>query len=607
MTKPILILDNDFISDIYGRAPDASGTSHVNKATGDAILHDLVTKYDVRVTRTVINEAGVGDVKRAEAVDDWFSKNKDKVKIYETEGFTGRNKGERSISSLFEPDSPYYDAGLPKDPSQVKFATRDQKFFGKQKNGWQAFTKSTQAVLEEGLADGTIPRAHYEAVGIASGDALQSRGGFRTPEEVIISQSPAPAAGGPAPQVPDAAETATQPKAAPVPEKTPAVTVDEPKTPAPPPESGPAKISKFVPDGSPAETVPATVKAPGVGHAGASSIGIVLGAKGLHDAIETGDTTGGAIAATNIVTSTAQATEGVLTAAGKTAPLLTKAGKFIPGVNLGMTLVDGAYQVSKEDTPEHMAERTTVVAATATTALALGSATATVAEAGVITAGVTGILGTGAAATGTAAVVVAAAPVVVTVAAVAAVAYTGEKAIEAKRAWDDVDRTIAENGAAQQRKGYKSDDGKPSVLGYKHIAVMMLNHSQHMKNENMNGTGDLARNQKGRFKIDDFKKIDMRDPKNIAELERVLKESIAREGKIIKDNDSVIPRWMRSSDSADKMTMAQMERADLVGAMQELQMYKKELREYDKAHPDDPATTAPGGAKKPAARQQAPK
>jgi hypothetical protein len=418
----------------------------------------------------------------------------------------------------------------------------------------------------------------------------------------IITQNASPAPS------PAAAET-TPDQAKPVIESKPVANVEAP-APVPPPENGPAKTtqaSRFIPEAPPVETVPSTVRTAGVGNTGAASVGIVLGVKGLHDAIETGDTTGGAIAATNIATSTAQATEGVLTAAGRTAPLLTKAGKFIPVVNVGVTLIDGAYQITKEDTPEHMAERTTVVAATATTAIALGTATATAAEAGVITAGVTGLLGTGAAATGTAAVVVAAAPVVLTVAAVGAVAYTGEKAIEAKRAWDDVDRTIAENGAATKRRGYKADDGKPSVLGYKHIAVMMLQHSEHMKNGNMNGTDSLERNQQGRFKIEDFKKIDMRDPKNIAELERVLKESIAREDKIIKDNDSILPRWIRSSDSADKMTMAQMERADLVGAMQELDMYKNELKAWDATHPDDPATTPAAGApQKPKPNSRAP-
>jgi hypothetical protein len=125
---------------------------------------------------------------------------------------------------------------------------------------------------------------------------------------------------------------------------------------------------------------------------------------------------------------------------------------------------------------------------------------------------------------------------------------------------------------------------------------MMLHHSEDMKNENMNGTSGIERDAKGRFKIQDFSKIDMRDPKNIAEVERVLKANLDKQDKIIADShnalDYVLPKWMAHGEKTlDKITMAQMERADLDGAMKELQMYKKELADYDAAHPNDPATT----------------
>ncbi|TAL27082.1 MAG: hypothetical protein EPN97_18155 [Alphaproteobacteria bacterium] len=610
MTKPVLFLDTNFLIHIYGQATeDKPRGINYDPKMGEAILDDLGKKYDIRVTTTVLDEATT--LEEFKDIRNWFDKNKGtKAVIYETHAFGGKNGGERSIMDVItrtkDRDPTLPPAG---DTENLKIATLDKLL---KKSTLQDHVVSTQQVAEAALADGTLSRVNYDLLGEKTGDILRARGGFKPSEQVYAEHGITPPTAEtvtPAKPSAETAETKAPVRENPAPESKP-VTNAEPPAPAPPPESSPAKTaqtSKFVPEATPAETPTAPKVRPGVGNAGAAGVGLVLGAKGLHDAIESGDTVGGAIATTNIATSTAQATEGILTAAGKSAPLLTKAGKFIPGVNVGVTLVDGAYQISKEDTPEHMAERATAMAATATTAIALGTATATATEAGVITAGVTGVLGTGAAATGTAAVVAAAAPVVLTVAAVGAVAYTGEKAIEAKRAWDDVDRTIAENGAATKRQNYKSDDGKPSVLGFKHIAVMMLQHSEHMKNENMNGTGSLERNQKGRFKIEDFKKIDMRDPKNIAELERVLKDCIAKEDKIIKDNDSILPRWIRSSDSADKMTMAQMERADLVGAMQELEMYKKELKAYDAAHPDDPATTpAAGTPQKPKQKTQAP-
>lgn len=340
-----------------------------------------------------------------------------------------------------------------------------------------------------------------------------------------------------------------------------------------------------------------TSKFTGVGNAGAASIGLVMGGMGLKDAIERGDAVGGALAGTNVVTSLVQATEGIAAAAGKTIPALTSAGKFIPVVNIAVTVADAAYQISKEDTAQHMTERGVVVGTTATTGIVLGAtAAASTGEAAAITTVVTGALGTGVAGTGAAAVTVAAAPVVLTVAAVTMVAITGDAALKAKRAWDDVDNTIAQNGAAQRREGYKAEDGKPSVLGYKHIAVALLNHSENMKNENMNGAGALERDARGRFKINDFKKIDLRDPKNVVELERVLQACIRKQDEILKTNsnflDSVLPKWAaHGGDTLDKISMAQMERADLAGAMQELQMYKKDMKDWDAAHPDNPATT----------------
>ena len=334
----------------------------------------------------------------------------------------------------------------------------------------------------------------------------------------------------------------------------------------------------------------------GVGNAGAASIGIVLGGMGLKDAIERGDTVGGVIAGTNVVTSVAQATEGIAAAAGRSIPALTNAGKFILPLNIGLTVADGVYQISKEDTTQHKVERGVVVSATATTGLLLSTAAATTGEAAAITTVVTGAAGTGVVGTGAAAVAVAAAPVVLTVAAVTAVAITGDAALKAKRAWDNVDESIAREGAAQKREGYKSEDGKPSVLAYKHIAVALLHHSENMKNENMNGTGALPRDARGRFKIQDFKKIDLRDPKNLAELDRVLLASIKKQDDILKTNsnflDTVLPKWIaHGGETLDKITMAQMERADLMGAREELRMYRMDLLKWDAAHPDNPATT----------------
>lgn len=634
MTKPVLFVDTNFLIHIYGQATEEKPRGiNYDVKMGEAILEDLSKKYDIRVTTTVLDEATT--LEEFKEIRNWFDKNKGtRAVIYETPAFSGKNGGELSIMDAIQ-RTEGRDPTLPPagDTDNLKIATLDKLL---KKSVLKDHVVSTQQVAEAALADGTLSRAHYDLLGEKTGDILRARGGFKPSEQIYAEHG----------VTPPAAETVTPAK--PDPEKPPSTEVKQTPTDAkqpsvstaaaeaPPPKPGgmnttPEPLPQFVPPGADAPHIQVNASAAGnpvtgtasrfipetpppethvttgprqsrIGGTGASSLGLVLGAQGLSDAIESGDGVQAGLAGANVVTSGVEVAETIV---GRSAPLLKGAGKFVPGVNVGLTLLDGAYQVAKEDTAEHKAERATVVTATAATALTVGAATT--AQAGAITAGVTGILGTGAAATGTAAVVAVAAPVVITVAAAGAVAYTGNAAIEAKRAWDDVDRTIAENGAATKRRNYKSDDGKPSVLGFKHIAVSLLHHSEYMKNENMNGTGGLERDAKGRFKIGDFRQIDMRDPKNIAELERVLKESLAREEKIIKDNDSILPRWMRGSASADKMTMAQMERADLVGALQELEMYKKELRDYDAAHPDDPATTPPGGARKPPARQPAPK
>ena len=367
-------------------------------------------------------------------------------------------------------------------------------------------------------------------------------------------------------------------------QNTPVQVTVAPKT---PPE-GTGGGSRFI---APNEKVTTEVRNRGVGGAGAGALGLVMSAQGLNQAVHSGDKLEMGIAGANLLTSTTQTAEGIAVAAGKTLPMLEGAGKFVPGLNIGITAVDGVYQISKEDTTEHKVQRGVVVAATTATALTVGTAAATVAEAGAITTGVTAVLGTGALATGTAAVVVAAAPVILTVAAVGTVAYAGEKAIEAVRAWEATEKAMADEAKPQKREGYKAADGKPSILGYKHIAVEMLRVSGDMKDGNMNGKP--ARDKNGRILIDEIRKLDMHDPKNIAELERAIDLNIRKQEEIKKANDSILPRWLRGSDSADRFTMAEMELGDLKGAKAEIAMYRQDLQAYNAAHPAAPTTTEP--------------
>lgn len=370
--------------------------------------------------------------------------------------------------------------------------------------------------------------------------------------------------------------------------------------------------SKFLPNGTaPANetrVAPEIVKG-GIGNTVGGAVGLVFSIEGMIQAHETGDKTGMKIAGANLATSVLQAGEGILDATGTAMPAIKGAAKFVPVANIAVTAVDGVYQISRETTTSHKIERGVVVGATAATGFAVGSAAMSAGAVTTLTAGATAVFGTGALAT----VAVAAAPVVITVLAVGLVAYAGNKLIEARRAgadaksaWDDVDKQIAEESKPQKRD-IKTEDGKPSIRAYKHVPITILRTSVDMKDENLKGKP--VRNKEGQIPMTEILKMDMHDPKNIAELQRVIDLNIKKQEEIMKANDSVLPRWMRSSDSSNKYTLAQMELGDLTGAKAELEMYKQELKEWDAKHPAGPAATMLDAARKtaPQAQRTAPK
>ncbi|MEZ0226168.1 MAG: GNAT family N-acetyltransferase [Alphaproteobacteria bacterium] len=361
----------------------------------------------------------------------------------------------------------------------------------------------------------------------------------------------------------------------------------------PPAETGP--VSRFMPevkpiimDGSaPANTkhIAGDTRSLGVGTTSAASVGFVFGAKGLYDSYQAGDNVGAGIATANLASSSLEVTEGLLTAAGKTLPVITKAGKFIPGANIALTAVDGVYQMSMEDTVAHKAERGAVVVAAAGTGVFAAPLAAAVVQTTLVTTGIGAAIGTGAVATAA----VAAAPVVLTTAAVLGVVYVGGKIIESKRAWEETDAAIARNAKPEKRQGVTSEDGKPTIRAFKHIPITMLRTSVDVKDANLNGK--LVRNKEGQIPIGEILKLDMHDPKNIAEFERVLALHIKKQEDLMKANETYLPKWLDPREKVSKHTLAQMELADLTAARTELDMYKNELKAWDAAHSNNLATT----------------
>jgi hypothetical protein len=395
------------------------------------------------------------------------------------------------------------------------------------------------------------------------------------PPLAATSQPPTPPAGNqppPAashPPVPEGVQAGAKPPSPPPPAQPP---------PAVPPEVKPVMAGVVAEESS--------RFAPGLpGHVrlqqGVAAFGIAQSAMGLYDAAKTGDKVEAAISGVNLLTSTASTLEPAL-------PALKGAGKFVPGLNVVTTLADGAYQISKEDTVQHKEERAVAVGTTAAVGIGLGTATATAAEG----AALTGALGAGGAA-----VVTVAAPVVLTGVAVYATAKTGEAVIENKRAWDGLDRQIEESGQAHRRNvATPNADGKPSIIQFGHIVGALSEVSPDMKDAAL--STPLQRDARGRMKIDQMRGYDMSDPKNLKEFERALDAKIALDEKIAKDNSSMLPRWLRFSDSLLKEEDARMDLAPLKAARAELDMYKKDLADHAAAQPQPADKSKFAGATK---------
>jgi hypothetical protein len=96
--KPVLFLDNDCLSNIFGRA------SLFNEQRGRSILDRLKSLYDLRITDTVFyTEIAVDEVNpktnkkwpMQSAKESWLADSK--TPIEETSGYSGKDRGEKSI------------------------------------------------------------------------------------------------------------------------------------------------------------------------------------------------------------------------------------------------------------------------------------------------------------------------------------------------------------------------------------------------------------------------------------------------------------------------------------------------------------------------------
>jgi hypothetical protein len=132
------------------------------------------------------------------------------------------------------------------------------------------------------------------------------------------------------------------------------------------------------------------------------------------------------------------------------------------------------------------------------------------------------------------------------------------------------DRACARADAASTR---------PSIIDYKHMAGM-LGVSARMRDEALHTSHPVERFA-GSGRIRNLKDIDMTDPQNLAEYERALNEEIERQKDIMRDNDSVLPRWIRHRDSVNAYNFADGELQNLLGAKDELALFRQDVQRYN--------------------------
>jgi Ca2+-binding RTX toxin-like protein len=176
MTEPVLYVDTNFVADLFGRTT-WTGT------TGVALLDNLDTKYDIRLTTTVEDEL---DQEGYELQATWFTSAG--ITATNTDAYSLlTNGGERSIASIIDPDyvdaalgaTTNYDSSLPSLASgNLLVGSSDSWFTG---NGYGSITVSSQTIMGGSLVDGTVSLDDYNSyISVNTGSLVIS-----SPENVI--------------------------------------------------------------------------------------------------------------------------------------------------------------------------------------------------------------------------------------------------------------------------------------------------------------------------------------------------------------------------------------------------------------------------------------
>jgi hypothetical protein len=300
----------------------------------------------------------------------------------------------------------------------------------------------------------------------------------------------------------------------------------------------------------------------------------------------------------------------------KVAPKLGTVSKYAPM----LTVVDVGYEtyaedgsfINKDGSLGHKGERLAAASVSAAANLGTGAmlTSGTMTVGGTVVAGTTtgvaeataagAVVTDGVMAGGVAGAATVAAPVVLVAAATYATAKTAELAIQNRRSYEGLDKDTSTFFQAT-RFAERPSGTNLSIYNFRNLPAVLYV-SQHMRDDQL--SAPLKRTPSGTVMDADFRKLDMSNPKNLREFERAIALEVNKQQQIMRDNDSALPRWVRSGDSVTKYNLANVALKQLRAAQGELVMYKKELETCDgapdaahnagsvkQARPPAPATT----------------
>lgn len=180
--KPVLFLDNDFLTNTYGRSQ--GDTDRFNR-----IMDSYYEQYDVRITDRVFAEAtngGQPSYDKDVAVNNWL----DSKGIQETATTTPSgtsDAGEKSIVDAIKADPALYDGGT-QTPRSGTFVigSNDTSFFGSGQEGadFAPHTQNAQTMAKDGTVFGSISAEDYKS--LSTTGSPTAGGGWEDYKQVTI-------------------------------------------------------------------------------------------------------------------------------------------------------------------------------------------------------------------------------------------------------------------------------------------------------------------------------------------------------------------------------------------------------------------------------------